>query len=63
MNTIEQLRKDKQLVEQRIASELLSLSEKYGCLSIDIDLRKFETKDEYGHRTSTAYNVKLEVKL
>lgn len=63
MNTIEQLRIDKQLVEQRIASELLSLSEKYGCLSIDIDLRKFVIKDEYGLGTSVTYNVKLQVRI
>lgn len=64
MNTIEQLKIDKQLAEQRIASELLSLSEKYGGnLSFEINLNQFQTKDVCSKIISNMFDVKLEIKI
>lgn len=63
MNTIEQLKIDKQIAEQRIESELISLSEKYGGLSMEISLEQFDLKDDYSKCVSQMFDVKLEVKI
>lgn len=60
---IYQLRKDKEILERKIESMILSFSEKYGGLHIETCIKEFETTDVNTNKKSPMFKVSFKISI